>query len=235
MREIVFAWIIDSLHSEEATLKHKLALAIFLAGLFSLLTLTVHLRVWESFDLESLLALQNMIPRSVDTPASLLSLVGSAEVTGLIFLALLVYVRPTRRLPLIIAFGAATLVEFVGKTWVNQPTTPDELVRYVRLFPLFSGDINPGFSFPSGHAVRTTFILIVLASAITASRLNRSAKLTLGAGLILFEIGMLVSRVYLAEHWTTDVIGGALLGATFAIVALSWEIPLPKLFTRKTL
>ena len=147
---------------------------------------------------------------------------------------LLVYARPARRLPLMIAFGAATVIEFVGKTWVNQPTTPDELVRYVPLFPLFSGDINPGFSFPSGHAVRTTFILIVLASMIATSRLKNS-KIAFYAALCLFEIGMLFSRVYLAEHWTTDVIGGALLGAACVLIALSWEIPPPKFFMRKTL
>jgi len=206
-----------------------------MATLFGLLTLTVHLRVWESFDWNSLLAIQDALPRSADIPASLLSIMGSAEITSMIFLALLVMARPESRLPLLLTFGAATLVEFVGKTWVNQPTTPDELVRYVRLVPLFSGDINPGFSFPSGHAVRTTFILIVLASAIASSRWNRFTKLSLYAGSILFEIVMLVSRVYLAEHWTTDVIGGALLGAACALVALNWEIPPPKFFMRKTL
>jgi undecaprenyl-diphosphatase len=212
----------------------KFAVSILLA-LFILLTFSVHLRLWQSFDWETLTALQNAIPRWTDVPFSALTLMGSAEITGLIFIALVIFAPSKHRLSLILAFGAATLVEFVGKTWINQPITPDELVRYVRLFPLFSGDINPGFSFPSGHAVRTSFILIVLASAINASRLNRSAKLALYAGLILFEIVMLLSRVYLAEHWTTDVIGGALLGTAFALVALIWEIPLPKFFVRKAL
>lgn len=235
MHETKFAWIISAIHLEETKLKLKFAFAIFLIVLFGLLTLTVHLRLWESFDWDSLQAIQNAVPRMADLPASLLSIVGSAEVTGLIFLALLILAQPAQRLPWFITFGAATLVEFVGKTWVNQPTTPEELVRYVRLFPLFSGGINPGYSFPSGHATRTIFILIVLASMISTSHLNRFAKCILYAGLVLFEVVMLLSRVYLAEHWLTDVIGGALLGAAFALVALGWEIPLPKFFAQKTL
>jgi membrane-associated phospholipid phosphatase len=31
---------------------------------------------------------------------------------------------------------------------------------------------------------------------------------------------MLTSRIYLGEHWTSDVIGGGLLGASFAFLSL---------------
>ena len=207
------------------------AIVLGILGLF--LTITVHLRVWQTFDWESVAVLQAALPRALDVPFSVLSLIGTAEVTGLILLVIVFYARPARRVPLILAFGIATIVELVGKTIINQPTTPYYLLRYVSFMPILSAEVNPGFSFPSGHALRTTFIVIVLIGMIAASSLHRATRHWIYVFLLVFEGVMLVSRVYLAEHWLTDVIGGAFLGAAFALVALASEINLPISFLRK--
>jgi undecaprenyl-diphosphatase len=197
-------------------------LAITFGLLTCILSLTVHLRAWHTFDWETLNALQAALPRAVDAPFSALSFIGSAEATGILFLLIVWRARPARRVPLILAFGIATLLELIGKTIVNQPVTPHDLVRYTPLLPLpLSAKVHPGFSYPSGHALRATFIGLVLFEMIVVSRLRRATKIALGALLIVFEIVMLVSRVYLAEHWLTDVIGGALLGAACALIALA--------------
>jgi undecaprenyl-diphosphatase len=217
-------------------LKRNLVLVAIVLGILDLfLTITVHLRLWQTLDWDSLIATQAALPRVVDVPFSLLSLVGSAELTGLVLLVIVFYARSARRVPLILTFGIATIIEFVGKTIINQPTTPQDLKRYVSLFPLISAEVNPGFSFPSGHALRTTFIVIALIEMIAASSLRRATRNWLYAFLLAFEGVMLVSRVYLAEHWLTDVIGGAMLGAAFALIALVSEINLPIPFLRKSL
>ena len=138
--------------------------AFALGLLFLVVTATVHLRFWQSLDWMALVAMQAALPRAADLPFSIFSLLGSAEVTGLILLTLLFAIHAADRLPVILAFGVATVIELIGKRFVYQPITPHELLRYVPIAPILSSGINPGFSFPSGHALRTTFIVIVLAS-----------------------------------------------------------------------
>ena len=206
-------------------MKHRwMWLAFVLGFVYLLLTLTVHWRVWESLDWNTLLATQAALPRLVDVPFSLLSVLGSAEVTSAIFLLLVWRARAARRLPLLLAFASATFIELMGKTVVYQPVTPHAFLRYVPLLPILSSRIHPGFSYPSGHALRAAFLGIIVADILVSSRWQRATKIGLGTLLLVSEAIMLISRVYLAEHWLTDVVGGALLGAAFALGALAIEI-----------
>jgi membrane-associated phospholipid phosphatase len=72
------------------------------------------------------------------------------------------------------------------------------------------------YSFPSGHATSATVFyggLAAVAWHLSPSPVVRTAALGGAAGLVSV-IGF--SRVYLGAHWTSDVVGGTLLG-------LLWE------------
>lgn len=203
---------------------------VFCLALFILLAISVHWRWWVSFDWNVLYALQATLPRTVDVPFSLLSLLGSAEITILIFLAIVWGVRAEQRLPLLIAFALVAVLELGGKLFITQPETPDELLRYAFRTGMPSGKLGTGFSFPSGHMARTVFIAIILMQMISTSRWNALTRKLGYATLVTLAVMMFVSRIYLADHWFTDVLGGALLGGACAMLALQWNIkPIPML------
>jgi undecaprenyl-diphosphatase len=72
-------------------------------------------------------------------------------------------------------------------------------------------------SFPSGHAAEAaaTYLgLGIIVVVLTRSRVTRVFAWTMAAALIL-AVG--VARVYLAVHWTTDVLVGVTIGALWTV------------------
>jgi undecaprenyl-diphosphatase len=76
-----------------------------------------------------------------------------------------------------------------------------------------------GYAFPSGHAAQSIAFGGAVALLVTHRSSRRARVLALAiAGVWAFFVG--ASRVYLGVHWTSDVIGGWVLGTVWlAVVA----------------
>jgi len=76
------------------------------------------------------------------------------------------------------------------------------------------------FGFPSGHAM--TFTLFFGLLAYLAWSYLRPGWLRLlavgGCGAVILLVG--VSRVYLSDHWPSDVLGGYLFGLVWLLLTL---------------
>jgi membrane-associated phospholipid phosphatase len=87
------------------------------------------------------------------------------------------------------------LKDLIGR---ERPVFDDALAR------------SSGASFPSGHAMTS------IAAYGAVVLLVRRDACTIAAAVLVFAIG--VTRIVLGVHWTTDVLGGWLFGATWLVL-----------------
>lgn len=73
-----------------------------------------------------------------------------------------------------------------------------------------------GHSFPSGHAMVTTTVFLMLAHILSKEYPKKSKIFYFIA--IIYIVLMALSRVYLGVHWPTDVIGGFLGGSIVFLI-----------------
>jgi membrane-associated phospholipid phosphatase len=74
--------------------------------------------------------------------------------------------------------------------------------------------VRKSSSFPSGHTAGSAAIMTLLGYASVRQRVAPAFIIPAGA-LIVASIGM--SRIYLDMHWTSDVLGGLLIGMTLGV------------------
>ena len=132
---------------------------------------------------------------------------------GLMILVPLLLVLARRRLDALKAFcifaGAFVLAE-IGKKVIGEHRPPRSL---------WAMTAGSGSSYPSGHTTIAATLAVVLVVA-AATYAGRSAALVLGG---LYALAVAASRVYLANHYPLDVLGGMLcaVAAAFVVTGLA--------------
>jgi undecaprenyl-diphosphatase len=195
-----------------------LGLGLFTSYLF--FTYLLKIGQLNKFDLAATLFLQDHISRFFDIPFSLLSLFGSLEIVSIIMFVLWSIYKKKNYFFVPLFFGLFHIFELIGKAFITHPGPTSEFFRYYFNFSMPSSGVRPGSSFPSGHAGRTVFISLIIYYLISKSKLSRNHKRIIYIILFILNILMIVSRVYLGEHWLTDVMGGSMLGSSFAFLSL---------------
>jgi undecaprenyl-diphosphatase len=107
------------------------------------------------------------------------------------------------------------LIEVFGKSIVHHPSPSFAMVKHpTTMFP--ANYINEQFSYPSGHAGRAVYLGIVgFVVALINTRFFKEKKwqIALAAGLAGYAVLVGISKIYLGQHWFSDIIGGSFVGA----------------------
>lgn len=150
--------------------------------------------------------------------ADTLALLGGLQVlpwlTALLCGVFVLLQRRAAALFLALSVYGAILLNISAKVVFQRPR-PDELGAVV---------LEPGFSFPSGHAMSNAAFGLALALIFRNSRYRWLAAL-LGIG---WGVAVAASRNYLGVHYPTDVTAGFL-------ASLAWVVGLAVIFRRFTL
>lgn len=134
------------------------------------------------------------------------------EAVGLVVLALglvILWLRHRRwdAARLLGMAGAAWILALIVKRVISRPRPPTVL-------QLVTPDATPGF--PSGHTTTAAVIVLIIAVVLYGThRLWAAAAVTLA---VIYALAVGISRLYLGDHYLTDVLASYLTVATAALL-----------------
>lgn len=138
---------------------------------------------------------------------------GSRQLYAGIGAIVLVAVISWRKAPLMAVGALAGPIYSIVQGIIQRPRPSADLVHVIRH--------TGSFSFPSGHVVFFSWVLVLLVVCLGVGRLPRPLLAAAWIAVALILLVDCIGRVYLGEHWPSDVFGGLALGLGWTVLALS--------------
>ncbi len=120
--------------------------------------------------------------------------------------------RWTPILLMAVATAGSLALTVIGKAGIDRSRPPHRLA----VAPF---ETSP--SFPSGHTLNSWVIFLLIAFLISCRAGSRGWRITVTGLALVLAVAMGLSRVYLGQHWLTDVLVGWTLGSAWLIVVVT--------------
>jgi undecaprenyl-diphosphatase len=141
--------------------------------------------------------------------AHALSLLGSGfvlfPVAAVVTVGLVALRRLLGAVTVVLGTAGGVLLSNLDKLLVERPRPPVHHLEHVVTW-----------SFPSGHATQTSAFCVAAVLAAGPVLRRRGVRAGAVAVAVAFVVAVAASRVYLAVHYPSDVVAGALIGTTWS-------------------
>lgn len=196
-------------------------MSLFFCIVFVFFSFIVKKDFFTSIDFNTTVRIQNHIPSSLDRLLASISFLGKFQVVLIALSIVLLLRKKIKNVVILILFGVAHIVELVGKIYLDHPGPPFMFYR-LRNEYIFDNQYVQGPSYPSGHSFRAVFFALILTYLLfNSQKLSLVFKLLFSIGIWTIVLFISIGKVSLGEHWSSDVIGGILLGLSFGFLAVS--------------
>ena len=118
-----------------------------------------------------------------------------------------------RAAPLMLVVAISGPIYAATAQVINRPRPSADLVHVIRHTSMGS--------YPSGHVAFFSWFLIMLILCLAVGRLPRPAVGVLWVIATLIVLTVCIGRIYMGEHWPSDVLAGLALGLGWTALALS--------------
>ena len=130
-----------------------------------------------------------------------------------------------RAAPLVVVAALSGAIYSITAMVINRPRPSADLVHVIRH--------TGSSSYPSGHVAFFSWFLILLVLCLAVGRLPKALVAAAWAGAALVLLAVCVGRIYLGEHWPSDIVGGLALGLGWTALALSVRLLSNPVLARK--
>lgn len=203
---------------------------LLLLVVFYFFSLQVKRGVFEQLNFDTTVRLQDKIPERFgevfEDVGFFVSPLPSVGVLAILTVVALVSFKQTYHKKIFFAlfipvcFFLMIGIEIFGKERVESPAPPFFMIKNpTTIFPKYH--VTELYSYPSGHASRALFIggvSMFLFRRSVGKRFGKVVQSLFVVGVIAFILMVSIGKVYLGQHWMSDIVGGWILAGAFLCI-----------------